>query len=236
MNSTSSTRDPERSVTSDHWPPTGYSALRVYMVDECWGLVIAVLLVPPVVVLVVPPLKSGTTVLTVWAETLGQAGLANHPFLYVALVVGGLYGWIVVSSITIIAVHEGVHYVTGHLRGLNPTFEWATYFGIPSPSVVAYNQGIQRWEKLLMLVAPFVGLSLVCGLVVWATSGVLAATAAIMFAVNVVPSGMDLYNVGRLARLPRGTLFANFDTEKGLRTEYVVHGGSDHGEHRDGRL
>lgn len=206
----------------DGWPPTGYSPPKIYTSDERWGLGIAILLIPPVVVLIKQPLDSGTVVLTGWAEALGQSGLSNHPFAYIALVLCGLCGWIIASSIAIIAIHEGIHYVTGYFRGLNPSFEWTSFYGVPGPSVVAYTQGIQRWENILMLAAPFVCLSLICGGLMWMTEGLISATAAIMFAVNAVPSGMDLYNVGRLINLPRGTVFANFDTEDGLRTEYTV--------------
>jgi len=207
----------------DGWPPPGYSQPKIYTNDERWGLGIAVLLIPPVVVLIKQPLDSGTMVLTDWVEALGQSGLSNHPFVYIALVLCGLCGWIIGSSIAIIAVHEGIHYVTGYFRSLNPSFEWTSIYGVLSPSVVAYAQGIQRWENILMLAAPFVCLNLVCGGLMWMTEGLLSATAAIMFAVNAVPSSMDIYNVARLVNFPRGTLFANFNTEDGLQTEYTVH-------------
>ncbi|WP_396612151.1 hypothetical protein ACH9L7_02365 [Haloferax sp. S1W] len=58
----------------------------------------------------------------------------------------------------------------------------------------------------------------------WLSSGLVAATAAVMFAINAVPSCGDLYHVGRIALLPRGTLFANFnvDGDEDLRTEFVT--------------
>lgn len=206
----------------DGWSPPGYSSPKIYTSDERWGLGIATLLIPPVVVLIKQPLTSGTMVLTGWAEALGQSGLSNPPFVYIALVLCGLCGWIIGSSVVIIVVHEGIHYATACFRGLNPSFEWTSFYGVLSPSVVAYAQGIQRWENILMLAAPFFCLSLICGGLMWMTEGLVSATAAIMFAVNAVPSGMDLYNVGRLVNLPRGTIFANLETEDGLRTEYAV--------------
>ena len=207
----------------DRWPPPGYSPPKIYTNDERWGLGIAILLITPVVVLIKQPLDSGTMVLTGWVEALGQSGLSNHPFVYIALILCGLCSWIIASSIAIIAVHEGIHYVIGYFRGLSPSFEWTSIYGVLSPSVVAYAQGIQRWENILMLAAPFVCLSLVCGGLMWMTEGLISATAAIMFAVNAVPSSMDIYDVVRLVNFPRGTLFANFNTEDDLRTEYTVH-------------
>lgn len=222
MNTSPSASGSRRSESAANWPPANYTVPKVYTTDERWIVVIAILLIPPTLLSTVPDIKSGTAVLTVWTGYLGQAGLVDYPKLYIGLVIGGLVAWIGGTSITIIAVHEGIHYVTGRLCGLNPAFEWTTHLGAPNPSIVAYYQGIQRWENILMLTSPFVGLCLACGLVMWTTNGVLAATAAIMFAVNAVASAMDLYNAGRLVRFPHGTLFANFDTKEGLRTEYTV--------------
>jgi hypothetical protein len=56
----------------------------------------------------------------------------------------------------------------------------------------------------------------------WFTGGILAATAALMFCINAVPSCGDIYNTVRITLMPKGTLFANFDDDGDLRSEFAT--------------
>jgi hypothetical protein len=177
------------------------------------------LLVPPTLAFTRQPI----TVSSTWAvEFFNGAGFSQYPPAFVTVALLTTLGWILLSGVAIILVHEGVHYVVGIILKINPQFEWHSQFGVPNPSVVAYATRISRWENILMLGSPFVLLSVVLAGLMWMTNGIVAGTSGIMFCINAVPSCSDVYKVDRIFRMPAGTLFANFDEKDGLRTEFAV--------------
>lgn len=186
-------------------------------------LAIGLVLILPVVKFTRPELGTGASWFAQWIGQVGETvGFSSFPLLFLLMALLAVVCWILVSGTIIIILHEGVHYALGAVLDVNPRFEFHTQLFLPNPNVVAYHEGIGRGENIIMLSGPFAVLSLVCASVMWRASGFVAATAAIMFAINAVPSCGDLYHVGRIARMPRGTLFANFDEENGLRTEVVT--------------
>jgi len=208
---------------SENWPPEGHSEPEPYEVSNWWVIGIGLALLVPVYELAHPAIGVGTSNFTAWAFDFGASiGMADYALAYVLVVFVSLIGWVLVAGAIIIAIHESVHYAINAILGLNPRFEWHSQLYLKNPSVVAYDDGIRRWENIASLLGPFVILTILCAAVMWATSGFLAATAAIMFSVNAVPSCSDIYNAGRIARMPRGTLFANFDEEEGLLSEYAT--------------
>lgn len=208
---------------AEEWPPKGYSPPREYISSDGWVLGIALVLLLPVLAFIRPDVSVGASLFAEWTILAGEEiGLVRYPllFVFVAFIAG--ICWIFASGAIIITLHECIHYALGAVLDVNPRFEFHTQLLMPNPSVVAYSQGISRGENIVMLSGPLVGLSLVCISVMWMTTGLVAATAAIMFAINVLPSCGDLYHIGRIVLMPRGTLFANFDEDEGLRTEVVT--------------
>ena len=202
------------------WPPTGYTNPEPYTINDRLILVIALVLTLPTVTLIRPIISDGTSAFTEFGEV---TGLVELPLLYLLAVLAMSLGWLFSSGVTIILIHEGVHYLAGVVCGQDPTFVWSEYLGLKNPGIVIYETGTTRAENMLMLAGPFIILTPLCAVVMWSTSGMLSATAATMLAINTVASCADLYNVGRLVMMPRGTLFANFDDgEGGLDTEFVT--------------
>lgn len=208
---------------SEDWPPRGYSDPKPYEQNNRLILGIAIGIALPVIVLIKPVLESGSTEFLKLGAEIGRGfGLIDSSILFLISLLLSVVIWILVSGSVIIAIHEGIHYVTAILLGLKPVFEWTHDLGFMNPTVVVYSNEVSRRQNILMLSAPFVLLSILCATAMWFTTGVLAATAAIMLALNAVPSCADLYNVGRLALMPKGTIFTNFNKNGNLRTEYTT--------------
>lgn len=207
---------------TEKWPPDGYSSPKEYESSDRWTLVIGLALIFPVFEITRPELDSAS-LFAEWSRALvGTVGLSNYPLLVLTMALLGALLWIMISGAVIIILHEGVHYALGSLLEANPRFEFHTQLYLPNPSVVAYDKCITRGENIAMLSGPFVALSLVLASAMWLGSGFVSATAAIMFAINAVPSCGDLYHIGRIAMMQQGTLFANFEEYEGLRTEVVT--------------
>lgn len=207
---------------SSGWPPDGYSSPKGYENHDRRILVTGLILTIPAIVVTEGPIgKGGETVAKMSIAGLQSSGINDGAYL-TALAIGGAFGWILISGVVIVLIHEAIHFAVGELRNAKPQFKWSSTLNIPNPSVVAYRTGLNRWDHILMLSAPFTTLSTVCGIVMWFSSGVIAGTAAVMFAVNAVPSCADIYDTFRISTMPKGTLFANFDDEGTLRSEFVI--------------
>ena len=207
----------------ENWTPTGYTDPRAYEINNRLIVAIALVLTLPVFQLARPSLVEGASAFVPVIIALGEfIGPVKYPHMYMLATLLLIAAWTLLTVTVIVAVHEGIHYVLGAIRGLNPRFKWSSHLGLKNPSIVAYSERITRGESLLMLVGPFAILTPICAAVMWFTSGVLAATAATMLCINAIASCADLYNVGRIALMPRGTLFANFDDEDGLRSEFAT--------------
>jgi hypothetical protein len=205
---------------TEGWPPEGYSTPTEYVSSDRWIVTIGVALVLPAVLFTHTKISMGTVNLIGWSQkALKNIGIHGRPLLLLFAAFLASVCWILVSGIVVITVHECIHYTFATIFNKNPRFEFNWQLNMPNPSVVAYHQGITRGEHVAMLIAPFSILSLVCGIGMVVTSGVVSGTFAIMFAVNAVPSCGDLYHVGRIVNMPPGTLFANFEEEDNLRTE-----------------
>jgi hypothetical protein len=205
---------------TEGWPPEGYSTPTEYVSSDRLIVAIGVALVLPAVLFTHTKISMGTVYFIRWIEkALTNIGIHSRPLLLLFAAFLASVCWILVSAIVVITVHESIHYTLAKIFNINPRFEFNWQLNVPNPSVVAYHQGINRRENIAMLIAPFSILSLVCGIGMLVTSGVVSGTFAIMFAVNAVPSCGDLYHVGRIVKMPPGTLFANFEEEDALRTE-----------------
>jgi len=130
--------------------------------------------------------------------------------------------WLFCTIALLVIVHECVHYLASLAIGGNPQFIWNNAVLLKNPAVVNYAAGITRWENIVSLGAPLVILNTTTGAVMLSTGGILAGTAAIMFAVNSIASAGDLGNIIRVAKMPAGTKYANFERDGEVRTEYAV--------------
>ncbi len=208
---------------TEGWPPGGYATPTEYVSSDRWIAAISVALILPVVLFTHTEISRGAVYFIGWSEwALKTVDVQSRPLLLLFAAFLAAICWILVSAIVVITAHESVHYTLATIFNNNPRFEFNWKLYMPNPSVVAYHQGISRGENIAMLIAPFSILSLVCAIMMWSTSGVVSGTFAFMFAVNAVPSCGDLYHVGRIVQMPRGTLFANFEEEDALRTEVSV--------------
>lgn len=205
---------------TERWPPEGYSTPTEYVSSDRWIVAIGVALVLPVILFTHTKISMGAVNLIGWSEkALTNIGIHSRPLLLLFAAFLASVCWILVSAIVIITLHESIHYTFATIFNNNPRFEFNWRLNVPNPSVVAYHQGINRRENVAMLIAPFSILSLLCGIGMTVTSGVVSGTFAIMFAVNAVPSCGDLYHAGRIVKMPPGTLSANFEEQDTLRTE-----------------
>lgn len=176
------------SPMTGNWPPEGFSQAREYKSSDGWMLAIGLVLILPVFEITRAKVDIGAALFVEWSGQVGDTvGLSNYPLLFLFAALFTVLCWILVSGAIIITLHEGVHYALGSILDVSPRFEFHTQLFLPNPSVVAYQAGISRSENIAMLSGPFVVLSLVCASVMWMTSGFVAATAAIMFAINAVP-------------------------------------------------
>lgn len=208
---------------TEGWPPDGYATPTEYVSSDKWSLAIGVALIFPALLFTHSEISSGAVYFAGLSEwVLTTVGVQSRPLLLSSVRFFASICWILVSAIVVITTHESIHYTLATIFNNNPRFEFNLQLYMPNPSVVAYHQGISRGENVAMLIAPISILSLVCGFAMLVTSGVVSGTFAIMFAVNAVPSCGDLYHVGRIVQMPRGTLFANFEEEDALRTEVSV--------------
>lgn len=204
------------------WSPEGYQTAKTYEGNDWGWLSVASLLLLPAYLLSRGPISAGVES---WVPVAAEAAIDVFPnyddgiVVLILLLVTSL--GFVVSIVAIIPVHELVHYLVSRGLGLRPQPFWSESLGVPNPSIVPMEPRITRTENLLGLMAPFVVLDLILGLIMFSTSGIIAAVAAGMFAVNTVASCADIYNSITILRMPAGTLFANEITDGDLRTEYV---------------
>ncbi|WP_323171948.1 DUF3267 domain-containing protein [Natrialba sp. PRR66] len=206
-----------------NWIPTGYADPDPYVVNDRWIMIIGLVLILPVFMLVRPSLIEGASIFSTLIITLGDTtNLIQIPLLYVFSTVLIILSWIFISGAIIVTLHEGVHYTISAIQGLNPKFQWSSHLGLKNPSIVAYTERIRRRENMLMLLGPFAVLTPFCAAAMWFTSGFISATAAIMFSVNTVASCADLYNFVQITMMPKGTLFANFNDDGNLHSEFAT--------------
>lgn len=208
---------------SEHWPPNGYSNPKRYEVNDRYTTLIAVALIPPVLAITVPKLEGVVPTLLSFIQAFGKpTGIVNYPILYLATALFVVTGWVVISGVSIVAIHEAIHYVVDLLNGSEPEFIWTERLGLKSPGIIAYGTALTRGENIAGLLAPFILLSAFAGSIMLSSDGIVAGTAAVMFAINAVPSCSDIYNSIKVARMPRGTKYANFDNGEGIKSEYAL--------------
>jgi hypothetical protein len=129
---------------------------------------------------------------------------------------------VVISGVCIVAIHEAIHYIVALLNGAEPELIWTERLGLKSPGIMPYGTGLTRGENIAGLLAPFILLNTLAGSIMLSSNGIVAGTAATMFAINSVPSCSDIYNSIKVARMPRGTKYANFDNGKRIKSEYAL--------------
>lgn len=208
---------------SEHWPPDGYSNPKRYEVDDRYTILIAVALIPSVLVITAPALKGVVPPLLSIIQVLGQTtGVVNYPILYLATAFFVVAGWVAISGVFIVAIHEATHYVVALLNGSEPEFIWTERLGLKSPAIMPYGTGLTRGENIAGLLAPFVLLNVFAGSIMLVSDGIVAGTAGAMFAINSVPSCSDIYNSIKVARMPERTKYANFDNGEKIKSEYAV--------------
>ncbi|MCU4716856.1 DUF3267 domain-containing protein [Halapricum hydrolyticum] len=208
---------------SEHWPPDGYSNPKRYEVDDRYTILIAVAVTPPVLAITAPELEGVVPTLISFIQAFGQTtGIANYPLLYLATALFVVVGWVAISGASIVAIHEAIHYVVALLNGSEPEFIWTERLGLKSPGIMPYGTGLTRGENIAGFLAPFILLSAFAGSIMLSSDGIVAGTAAAMFAINSIPSCSDIYNSIKVARMPRGTKYANFDNGEGIKSEYAL--------------
>ena len=204
---TSLRNNPPQNV-SEHWVPAGYSEPQSYEKNERWIIVTAVLLSP----LAIPAAQRLEFVssLPTWFTGRPVASMA------------AVLGMISVTTTVVVCLHETLHFVTAAALGYRPVFRWSRSFYWINPSVAPYGVGIARWESAAMLAAPVVIISPIAAALMLTFSGMFGTLAAFAFLINTIPSCSDVYQLGRLLRLPRGTLITNVNQNGELHTEYAT--------------
>lgn len=130
--------------------------------------------------------------------------------------------WMLALAVLMIAIHEPLHYLGCAYHNLDPEFRISRgSFSIPSPSVTPMTTGIKLRENALGTAPPFVGVNLLALVVIASTDGLVAGSAAWVLLINSASSAQDLYHLYRYWKLPSATLFANWERNGELRTEYT---------------
>lgn len=208
---------------SEHWPPDGYSNPKLYEVNDRYTILIGLALTPLVLAFTASALKGIVPPLLSFIQALGQTTeIVNSPILYLATALFVVTAWLVISGVFIVAIHEAIHYVVDLLNGYEPEFIWKERLGFNGPAIMPYGMGLTRGENIAGLLAPFFLLSVFAGSIMLISDGIVAGTAALMFAINSVASCSDIYNSIKVARMPRGTKYANLDNGEGIKSEYAL--------------
>ena len=135
------------------------------------------------------------------------AGVANI-FLDIDLTMRpALVGWLVLSIVIVIVMHEGIHGLTAALFGHKPIF------GVKPPLVfVTFGSKIPRGHFMIVAIAPLVVLDLLFGFMYY--GGVLKLFSDFCFTINTLGAVGDLWIVFKLLGTERGTLIQ--DTKTGI--------------------
>jgi hypothetical protein len=127
----------------------------------------------------------------------------------------------------LIIIHEAIHYITTLINGHSPQVGikfYRTFWVLkePAPYVIALNQYISRNENIRTLIAPLVLINVIAiGVLLIPAPEILNYYARLALVVNTAGSIQDLYNVGRLLRLPEEADFVNLDNGE-IRTFYRI--------------
>jgi len=118
-----------------------------------------------------------------------------------------LMGWLLVSIIIVVFLHEGLHAAVGGLLGHKPLF------GLQLPLVyVTFPGKVPRGHYMLVALTPFVILNLLCGFLL--ARGGLNVFFDLSLIVNSIGSMGDIWVVLKLAGGPKGAWIQ--DTKSGF--------------------
>lgn len=208
---------------SEKWPPSGYHEPQEYQVNK---LVIVLLGLAAALVLGVyafPKIDAeiGALIKTI-ISIIVDIGITNSVVVLLGVFLG-IFVWIFALLAITIPVHEAVHYLAGKYLGLNPVYRWDDSWGsLKNPSVVAVAEGIPIPKNILMILLPFVALTVLSAVIIELTDSIIAASFALILLVNGSSSSQDLYHAGRLWSLPKGTLFKNKIENGSVTTEFAI--------------
>lgn len=129
------------------------------------------------------------------------------------------------AILTMVLVHEGIHYVAGLWCNHDPEFGFKFYlqFGIfpeLNPYVVTLDEFINKRENIIVLAAPLVVLDTLAliGMLLPATPSLVEYLCRVVLVANTSFSVMDIYNVVKVASVRQGTLFRNYDSDGEVET------------------
>jgi hypothetical protein len=118
-----------------------------------------------------------------------------------------LFGWLLVSLIVVVALHEGTHGAVAALLGHKPLF------GLKPPLVyVTFTGKLPREHFMVVAIAPFVVLDLLFGFLY--ARGALKLFCDLSLIVNSIGSVADIWVVLKLIGAPKGALIQ--DTKTGF--------------------
>jgi hypothetical protein len=118
-----------------------------------------------------------------------------------------LLGWLLVSIIIVIILHEGTHSAVAALMGHKPLF------GLKPPLVyVTFADKIPRGHFMVVAIAPFVVLNLLFGFLY--ARGILKLLSNFSLVINSIGSVADLWILLKLIGAPKGALVQ--DTKTGF--------------------
>lgn len=210
------------------WQPKGYDNPQEWEKSEPVVAVIAAVTFIVFFLLVKSQLVVFADVIVAAATFIGAWLGVSQSFLSMWAIIGGLLLVFIaliigVSQEITTPIHEWIHHEINQHYELNPEYTTQKFLFMENPGVIPVTTRITLKENSVSALGPFVLIGVFAGGLMLVTDGVLAALLAFVLLVNSASSAGDLYNVWRYIRMPRGTLFANFEVGDGeYRTEYAV--------------
>lgn len=208
------------------WPPTGYSEPKEYDQSERGVLAIGAILSVILFFMLRTPLRQlADPLIALLRSVVVYFGVANSvPILVMGallLTLLFLVGVVIGFRWVVIPFHEWIHYKVNDIQNNNPEYISTNFLYLQNPAVISKSTGLTIWEYVPGAIAPFVIIGTISIIIIQTTSGFVEGIAAFILLANSAASAGDLYNAGRLLRMPPGTLFANFEQDGEYRTEYV---------------
>jgi hypothetical protein len=207
---------------SEDWPPKGYTEPKEYIRNERFILLFTIFLGLVSFISALPSFVSAAEE----TANIYTANVADSP-QSIGLItgIGTMIGLIIMLQIIwrlVVLIHEALHYIPSLLFGNNPDYGTQDGFIGKNPRVVPLCTHITLGENIASLAAPVFIIGLVSAVLMVSTSGIIAGVAGFVFAANTTASSQDMYHIFRLARMEPSALFANFETENGIKTEFTM--------------
>lgn len=210
-------------IMAGDWTPDGYMDPKEYDTNKKHVYIIAVLLVGFFGIGVRHPFLIGlSNYYTILGNFAESAGVSDPVVVKIGTSVTFIIGVLVLFFVLVTPLHEAIHYGVGRLFKLNPEFGYEEAVFFKNPRVVALSTDIPDWMNILMIITPFVVISVLSWGLIQISTGLLAGVAAVILWLNSVSSAQDLYHCSRIFQMEPGTKFANFETDGEVYTEYAM--------------